>query len=83
MNLSTITPAQVVKAKSRLKGIGLLSKEDDALFTLFLQAIENNDVTMLKRDNLIDIWHLVQFSVYLDGNPQQIKYRNNKRIFLD
>lgn len=84
MNLSTITVSQVVKARARLKGIGLLGKKDDALLSCFLEAMNNNDVSHLTRDSLIDIWHLVQFTIYLDKNPQEVKYdKNNKRIFLD
>lgn len=84
MNIHTITTAQVIKTKSRLKGAGLLNKLDNDVLMRFIAAMEANDVSTLKRDDLVDIWHIVEFTKWLEANPQQIKYKkDNSRISLD
>lgn len=83
MNLHTITTAQVIKTKARLKGVGLLNEKDNLLIGVFIQAMETKDVSALNRDSLIEIWHLVQFGQWLDENKPKMKYKNNKRISLD
>lgn len=84
MNIHTITVAQVIKTKSRLKGAGLLNKTDDLILKRFISAMEVNDVSTLTRDDLVDIWHIVEFTKWLEANPQQIKYKkDNSRISLD
>lgn len=83
MNLDTLSATQVIKAKARLKGIGLLNEKDALLFGLFISAMETKDVSKVSKDHLIEIWHLVQFTDFLDKNPPKMKYKNNNRISLD
>ena len=83
MNIHTITVAQVIKMKSRLKGAGLLGKKDADIIGTFITATEENNPSAVTRDMLIDIWHLVQFTNLLDNPSTTFKYKNNKRISLD
>lgn len=88
-----ITPAEVLKAKSRLKAIGLYNKKDDLIFGVFIQAIESQNVQSLTKEMLIEISFLIQFAnsvgdsiaskkYNIDG-VSKMKYKNNKRINLD
>lgn len=83
MNIHTITVAQVIKMKSRLKGSGLLNKKDADVIGVFIAATEENNPSAITKDMLIDIWHLVQFTNLLNNESTTFKYKNNKRISLD
>jgi hypothetical protein len=90
-----ITPAQVIKMKSRLKGMGLLGKKDELVIGVYIGAIEDNDPNSVSKEALIEIAHLIVFTnshfdsessakYKVEGSDALVfKYRNNKRISLD
>jgi hypothetical protein len=87
-----ITPAQVIKMKSRLKGMGLLNKKDELVIGVFISAFENNNPDAVTREMIIEIVHLIEFTnrfsvdavkYKIDKETPVFKYKNNKRISLD
>lgn len=81
-----IPPFLVVKAYNRLKAMGLLNKEDDALFKHAINCIENNLTNCITREQNIDLKELVDFTLCFDkASAKKIPftYKNNKRINLD